>query len=152
MLDTLQWIKEKIQAKKLQSCFCWDSLMTLRSSQFLKPCAQVSVGTMQMSTPSHLWNSHPTPGKLRHQERPWSSKVASWTQEARFGPCCQNYGSTPTPLHFMNIFIFVPCTGMIQLSLTFILDEGVSVLFAPTLISEACINLPPRGNHFEHIE
>lgn len=89
---------------------------------------------------------HPSLSKLSHQEHPWSNKVE--LKRLDLAPAAKIFVATPTPLHF----IFMPCAGMTKAPLTFISDEGVSVLFAPTLISEAWINLPPPGNHFEHIE
>lgn len=50
------------------------------------------------------------------------------------------------------IFIFIPGTVMIRLPFAFISNEVFSVLLAPMLISEACINLASHGSHFERIK
>jgi len=53
---------------------------------------------------------------------------------------------------FIYILIFIPVTVTIRLPFSFISDEDLSVLLAPMLISEACINLAPYGSHFELIK
>lgn len=53
---------------------------------------------------------------------------------------------------FKYILLFIPGTVMIRLPFVLISIERFSVLLAPVLISEACINLAPHGSHFERIK